>query len=226
MNALYYVAVGILVGVLTGLTGSSGVLVVVPAFLYGGFSYKQAVGSSLFIDVITTIGVVYSFAVSKLVDYRKALAVGLPAVLGAQTGAIFGRLIPDTFLELAFMAFTSGMAVVSFRRALTSKRSEDPRVSAKGGAARYAFASSMAFVIGNVASLLGASGGIMFLAVMMLAFSMGVKRLIGTATLAMFFTAVSGSLAYLALSLIPLGEALTVGFDVLLRGLRGLEAHC
>lgn len=52
-------------------------------------------------------------------------------------------------------------------------------------------------VIGMVTGTLGASGGIMFIAVMMLLFSIDIKRMIGTATLAMFLSATSGATAYI-----------------------------
>ena len=217
MNALYFVLVGILVGILTGLTGSSGVLIVVPAYLYAGFTFKQAVGSSLLIDVVTTTSVVYSFFASRKVDVRKASVMALSSTIGAQTGAVLSTRIPDVYLEVAFSVFTSVMAYVSLRRALgrsvlNEKKEKDER------AWKYLPLSLFSFLIGNVASTIGASGGIMFLSTLMILFSMDVKELIGTATLAMFFTALSGSVAFLGLGLLPLGDALSTALTSLVVG--------
>jgi hypothetical protein len=43
--------IGIAVGALTGITGSSGVLVVVPVLSYMGINFKTSVGTSLLVDV-------------------------------------------------------------------------------------------------------------------------------------------------------------------------------
>ena len=216
MNSLYFVLVGVLVGILTGLTGSSGVLIVVPAFLYAGFNFKQAVGSSLLIDVITTVSVVYSFLSSGKVDVKKAIIMAVSSTLGAQTGAIISSKLPDLYLEVAFSVFTSVMAYVSFMRALGKGKGEAKVKEEKKW--KYFPLSLFSFLIGNVASTIGASGGIMFLSALMLLFPMDVKRLIGTATLTMFFTALSGSLAYLKLGLLPLNEALATALTSLVVG--------
>jgi len=216
MNALYFVFVGVLVGILTGLTGSSGVLIVVPAFLYAGFNFKQAVGSSLLIDVITTISVVYSFLSSGKADVKKAIIMAASSTLGAQTGAIISSEMPDFYLEIAFSVFTAVMAYVSFARALGKGKVEGRAKEERKW--NYIPLSFFSFLIGNVASTIGASGGIMFLSALMLLFPMDVKRLIGTATLTMFFTALSGSLAYLKLGLLPLNDALVTAFTSLIVG--------
>jgi uncharacterized membrane protein YfcA len=48
------VIIRIAVGALTGITEASGVLVVVPTLLYLGLNFKEAIGSSLLVDIITT----------------------------------------------------------------------------------------------------------------------------------------------------------------------------
>ena len=217
MNALYFVLVGILVGILTGLTGSSGVLIVVPAYLYAGFTFKQAVGSSLLIDVVTTTSVVYSFFTSHKVDVRKASVMALSSTVGAQTGAVLSTRIPDVYLEVTFSVFTSVMAYVSFRRALGKSALNETKENDER-AWKYIPLSLLSFLIGNVASTIGASGGIMFLSTLMILFSMDVKELIGTATLTMFFTALSGSVAFIGLGLLPLGDALTTALTSLVVG--------
>jgi len=67
---LLLILIGIGVGALTGIAGSSGVLIVVPALSYLGLSFKSAVGSSLLIDVITTISVVIVYLKNKNADFR------------------------------------------------------------------------------------------------------------------------------------------------------------
>jgi uncharacterized membrane protein YfcA len=77
------VLIGVAVGALTGITGSSGVLIVVPALSYLGLSFKDSIGSSLLVDVITTTSVIYVYFTHRNVDVKKAVLIGLGAVLGA-----------------------------------------------------------------------------------------------------------------------------------------------
>lgn len=57
ISPIILILIGIAVGILTGVTGSSGVLIVVPALSLLGLSFQESVGSSLLVDVITTISV-------------------------------------------------------------------------------------------------------------------------------------------------------------------------
>jgi len=63
------VIIGIAVGALTGITGASGVLVVVPTLLYLGLNFKEAIGSSLLVDIITTTTVTYSVEIVSSLAY-------------------------------------------------------------------------------------------------------------------------------------------------------------
>lgn len=207
--------IGIAVGALTGITGSSGVLIVVPALSYLGLSYYDAVGSSLIVDVITTLSVIFVYFKHDNVDYKISLLLGLGAIIGAQIGSRIALATSERALELAFTVFTSYMAYVSFRRSknpqLNIKRLNLDRLS-------YTLAIIFSIVIGIVTGTLGASGGIMFIAVMMLLFSIDIKRMIGTATLAMLFSAVSGSTAYIMAGRADLIASIVIGIIALLSG--------
>jgi len=67
------VIIGIAVGALTGITGASGVLVVVPTLLYLGLNFKEAIGSSLLVDIITTTTVTYVYFLNKNIDVKISL---------------------------------------------------------------------------------------------------------------------------------------------------------
>ena len=63
-----FALIGIITGILTGITGSSGVIIVVPSMTFLGYSFHIAVGTSLFIDVITTVSVVYVYTRGKKIE--------------------------------------------------------------------------------------------------------------------------------------------------------------
>lgn len=210
------VLIGVAVGALTGITGSSGVLIVVPALSYLGLSFKDSIGSSLLVDVITTTSVIYVYFTHRNVDVKKAVLIGLGAVLGAQVGSAIAFRAPVRALEIAFSTFTAYMAYVSFRRS----KSPSLKVRSLGlGRAAYVLAPALSFVVGLVTGTLGASGGIMFIAIMMLLYSMEVKRMIGTATLAMFMSAASGAEAYIADGMSDVMASVIIGAVAMLSGI-------
>ncbi|ABP95261.1 protein of unknown function DUF81 [Metallosphaera sedula] len=207
--------VGIAVGALTGITGSSGVLIVVPALSYLGLSFVDSVGSSLWVDIITTLSVIFVYFRHGNVDLKTSLIMGVGAVLGAQLGSRLAFITPDKLLEGAFTVFTTVMAYVSFRRS----RNPSLKIRTRNlGTWSYVLAPILSVVIGIVTGTLGASGGIMFIAVMMMLFSMDVRRMIGTATLAMLLSAVSGGVSYAIAGRIDELASIVIGVTALVSG--------
>ncbi|AWR98603.1 sulfite exporter TauE/SafE family protein [Metallosphaera hakonensis] len=212
---LALIVIGIAVGALTGITGSSGVLIVVPALSYLGLSFVDSVGTSLWVDIITTISVILVYFRHGNVDLKVSLILGVGAILGAQIGSRIAFVTPDRVLEVIFTLFTTYMAYVSFRR------SRNPKLNIRKvniGTLSYAFAPLLSILIGVVTGTLGASGGIMFIAVMMLLFSMDVKRMIGTATLAMLLSALSGGVAYSMAGRVDVLGSVVIGVSALISG--------
>ncbi|AWR97937.1 TSUP family transporter [Acidianus sulfidivorans JP7] len=209
------IIIGIAVGALTGITGSSGVLIVVPALSYLGLSYYDSIGSSLLVDVITTISVIFVYFKNKNVDLKISLILGLGAIIGAQLGSRIALVTPERYLEAVFTIFTAYMAYVSFRR------SRNPKLNIKRlnlNKISFIIAVILSMLIGVVTGVLGASGGIMFIAVMMLLFSIDVKRMIGTATLAMLLSATSGASAYLIAGRTDIIASVVIGATALISG--------
>ncbi|MCY0859231.1 MAG: sulfite exporter TauE/SafE family protein [Sulfolobaceae archaeon] len=214
---ILYIIIGIAVGALTGITGSSGVLIVVPALSFIGFNFKEAIGSSLLVDVITTSSVTFVYFKNRNVNAKISTFLGLGAIIGAQLGAAFAFITPSRLLQAAFIVFTSYMAYISY------KRSRNPRLNVKRRLnirkeLRFILAFALSLLIGFVTGTLGASGGIMFIALMMLLFEMDIKQMIGTATLAMFLSATSGGIAYSLSGKAILVASLIIGASALISG--------
>jgi hypothetical protein len=89
------VIIGISVGALTGITGARGVLVVVPTLLYLGLNFKEAIGSSLLVDIITTTTVTYVYFLNKNIDVKISLIMGLGAAIGTQIGSSIAFITPE-----------------------------------------------------------------------------------------------------------------------------------
>jgi len=89
------VIIGIAVGALTGITEASGVLVVVPTLLHLGLNFKEAIGSSLLVDIITTTTVTYVHFLNKNIDVKISLIMGLGAAIGTQIGSSIAFITPE-----------------------------------------------------------------------------------------------------------------------------------
>lgn len=166
----------------------------------------------MWVDIITTISVILVYFRHGNVDLKVSLILGVGAILGAQIGSRIAFVTPDRVLEVIFTLFTTYMAYVSFRR------SRNPKLNIRKvniGTLSYAFAPLLSILIGVVTGTLGASGGIMFIAVMMLLFSMDVKRMIGTATLAMLLSALSGGVAYSMAGRVDVLGSVVIGVSAL-----------
>ena len=86
------IGIGLLTGSVVGLTGASGVVVVVPLLsVLMGFSVHEAIGTSLFVDVITPLFVAWSYYKSGNVNLKSGLWLAAGSIIGAQIGASFAN---------------------------------------------------------------------------------------------------------------------------------------
>ncbi len=209
-----FALIGIITGILTGITGASGVIIVVPSMTFLGYSFHIAVGTSLFIDVITTASVVYIYTKGKKIEWRIGLILGGGALIGAQIGAHVALFISDTPLEIIFTVVALIMAEQSFQRAKKGLKIRHRDISHPN---YLGFLISLP--IGIMTGTLGTSGGIMFIAVMMLLYSLDAKTMVGTATLSMFVSALSGTAVYFIINDIDLIGGIIIGLVSLISGL-------
>lgn len=104
---------GAVVGSVTGLVGAGGGFLVVPALaLLGGLSMPVAVGTSLLVIAMKSIGGLAGYLADVQIDWAVAAGVTAAAVAGGVLGGrLAGRVKPD-HLRLGFGWFTLAMATV------------------------------------------------------------------------------------------------------------------
>ena len=104
---------GVVVGLVTGLIGAGGGFLVVPALaLLGGLSMPVAVGTSLVVIAIKSLGGLAGYLATVSIDWGLALAVTAAAVAGALLGGrLAGRIAPD-HLRTVFGWFVLVMGTV------------------------------------------------------------------------------------------------------------------
>ncbi|MFE1270755.1 sulfite exporter TauE/SafE family protein [Streptomyces sp. NPDC058758] len=141
---LKHIAVeGLLVGAVTGLVGSGGGFLVVPALaLLGGLPMGIAVGTSLLVIAMNSFAGLAGHLSGVTIDWGLALTVTTAAVLGSLIGARLTGRVPQQVLRRAFGWFVVAMGVFVLTRQLDSGLWTHPATWAVLGAAGTATAAA------------------------------------------------------------------------------------
>jgi uncharacterized membrane protein YfcA len=211
LSLLGLIALGLCSGGVTGLIGSSGVLIVVPALtLLFGLPIHTAIGTSLEVDVIASIIVSIVYLRMGNVELRSGLGLALGAVVGAQVGSRIAKYIPSANLGRGFGIFLviigagrlSGKGLIgllSFQhspKSMGTKKVSGQNNSIKVGPIQVAASLVLGFLLGIISGIFGAGGGIMFLLTLIVLLKYPLHKAVGTSTLMMTLTALSGAIGY------------------------------
>src|SRR5262245_49464340 len=103
MHFLIYLAIGLVIGSVSGALGIGGGVLLVPALMLCGFEYSKATGTSLAV-LVPPIGLVAAWKSYQdgRVDIEAAVWIALAFVLGAYAGAAAVPVIPQELLRLTF----------------------------------------------------------------------------------------------------------------------------
>ena len=90
MTLFGLILLGIFIGAITGITGASGVLIMVPILsTFFDIPLPVILGTSLLVDVIVSVSVSIAYSHSKNVDIKGILWILVGTLLGAQIGSFF-----------------------------------------------------------------------------------------------------------------------------------------
>jgi uncharacterized membrane protein YfcA len=193
------ILIGLGTGLVVGITGASGVLLVVPLLtIIMEVNIHTAVGTSLFVDVITSLIVSISYFRHGNINLRAALWLAIGAILGAQAGAQVSNIaIPATFLNIGFLIFIFGMAIVMWFKKTDKPKSEDkPHLLAEMTWRNRIITFGIGLLLGINSGLFGAGGGMVFFLVLLIILKYPTKLAVGTSTMIMALTAISGTAGY------------------------------
>ncbi len=214
---LEFIILGIIVGALTGVLGSSGVVAVVPALIIVNSELPQdAIGTSLLIDVITSVMVAYVYFKRGRVNIKKGIPMILGAIIGSQIGVRIAFLIPAESVKIGFAVFIIAMGIYSFIRRKEMQNTKDTQRLLNIKPWEIVL---ITIPVGLATGILGASGGIMFLIISILILKLDIKTAVGTSTFSMIISASSGTVGYLIAGHIMIIAALIIGSISILSGL-------
>jgi len=200
MSTAVLIAIGLLTGVITGLTGSSGVMIVVPLVnMLLGFSIHESIGISLIVNVIAPVVISYTYFKNGNIDVKVGLWIALGSILGAQLGAFFADQIPETGLGGSFGIFIILMGILICIKGFKGKKLESAKLvlEFKTEKRKNLAILMLGFAIGIISGVFGAGGGGMILVILVFLLNFPIRVAIGTSSLLMAVTSFSGALGYL-----------------------------
>ena len=192
------IVLGLVTGTVTSLIGASGVCVVVPVLtMWLGMNSHLAIGTSLMVDVITSIVVAIGYFRHGNVRLRASLWITVGSILGAQLGSHWAGLIPDGSLSFTFAIVLIIFGLATFRKGQKSQRLDSQKGLHLMSPVGQAFLLSLiGFAIGIISGLVGAGGGVMILLAIVFVLHYPIHQAVGTSTVIMCITAISSMLGY------------------------------
>lgn len=201
MNVAFYllaIAIGIVTGGITSLIGASGVMIIVPVLtMFFHISGHAAIGTSLFVDVIASITVSYTYFKNGNIEIRSAIWIAIASIAGAQLGALFSSQIKEGPLSAMFgsILVISGVCMIieSYKEKGEPKK---PKIKSTKKWQQIVSSIIIGIGIGILSGLFGAGGGVMILLALIMILSYPLHKAIGTSTLIMAMTALSSTIGY------------------------------
>jgi len=193
------IGIGLLTGSVVGLTGASGVVVVVPLLsVLLGFSMHSAIGTSLFVDVITPLFVAWSYYKNGNVNIKSGLWLALGAIVGAQVGSLFAnQALTGGQMGVGFIVMIFIMAIAMWRKSILPSKPRIETENTQPLTPKTVLVSlGIGLLLGGMSGLVGAGGGMAFLLVLVLVLKFPIHKAIGTSSLIMSLTAASGTIGY------------------------------
>ncbi|BCD67808.1 sulfite exporter TauE/SafE family protein [Nitratiruptor sp. YY09-18] len=183
------VAVGVLVGFLSGFFGIGGGTILVPILMYLGFDIKEAVGISVTQMVFSSLFGSYLNFKKNIFKIHEGLAIGIGGFLGALGSGYFLSVVPSRVLEWMFLGFVA-FAMYRFFKA--------PHAQGAAQEVPVYVMFLVGMVIGLFAISIGVGGSILVTPILVGFFHLDIKK---AASMGLFFVIFSSISGFISLSL-------------------------
>ena len=198
---LLAICIGIITGGITSLIGASGVMIVVPVLtMLFNVSVHTAIGTSLFVDVIASLTVSYSYYKNGNIELKSGIWIALTSIIGAQLGASLASKMGEGNLSSSFgiVLVIAGLSMLrkSYKKKSDSTDTISGFIHFKAEWQKILAALIIGLGIGILSGIFGAGGGVMILLALIVLMSFPLHKAIGTSTLIMAITALSSTVGY------------------------------
>jgi uncharacterized protein len=181
----YAAAGALIIGVTLGLLGSGGGILTVPVLVYlVGHPEKQAIAESLLtVGTISMVGAV-KYASRGRVRLEHVGYFGLPSMIGAYLGAVFGIYIPGTIQLILLSALMLLAARLLLDPMMDSKQEVESLPVRELG--------FRGFSVGIFTGLLGVGGGFLIVPSLILMSGLKISHAVGTSLAVIFLNCIVG----------------------------------
>lgn len=202
MAHLLLIFIGIIAGIVTGITGASSVMVVVPLLsILLNFSIHQAIGTSLVVDVVAPLFISFTYFKKGHIKIKESLMVLLGTVLFAPIGSYFSDMIPERGLGSSFGGFMVILAIMIFRTGAKQKIGEENKSMLPPFLQNPIVKASACFILagasGFMTGFMGAGGGTNLLLILILFCGFSLHNALGSSIFMMALTASAGVAGHL-----------------------------
>ena len=223
VNALTIIAIGGLVGLLTGMLGVGGGFLTTPILIFYGIPPPVAVASAATQITGTSVSGVLAHRSRKGVDYRMGAVLIAGGLLGSLAGGGLFRLLQqggqiDTVIALLYVILLGSVGILMAREAATAlgiikagegevkrPRRHNPLIAGLPGRWRFyrsgLYISPLAplllgFVSGVLTVLLGVGGGFIVVPAMIYLLGMSAQVVVGTSLLQILFVTAATTIVH------------------------------
>ena len=223
MEIFLVLLVGCFSGMITGLTGASGVMVVVPLItILFRFPIHEAIGTSLVVDVLTSLMISVTYFKNDNIALKAAGWVAISSVAMAQIGARFSDKIPERGLDSGFSFVLIVLALIIWRTGIKRDKLQVAPFNLadyKSPLWRLVLSVVLAGGSGFLTGFIGAGGGTNILLILLFVNKFPMHKALGTSILIMSFTALSGVIGHASFGNVNILTGITLAFSAILTGI-------
>ncbi len=218
-----------LISLLFSMIGMGGGIVYVPILLFAGYSMKFAPGISLILIMSTSLAALFHFHKNKKIDWKLALVIDPPTDIMAFVGGYFANLVPEAILQglLAAILLLAGTLMIKNKKpAAAYIRPTKPwywnrHFNGIDYSVNLPLVLTATASIGVLAGMLGITGGIIKLPIMVLLCGVPMDIAVATSTVMVAITAFSGVLGHALQGNVDWHTGLTLALAAIIGGLIG-----
>lgn len=198
-------------GFLCGLLGIGGGSIIVPVlFFFFSLSIKKAIATSLMVILISALAGFLTHLKGKNTDFKLAVFLIISGMIGAQAGAHFTGILPETIVKIIFIILIVGLGFkLLFSREIKCENGEKYTL-------KWWSTSLIGFISGAVSGLCGVGGAVLLVPLPHIILKIPIKICIGTSLIVVFFNALSGVFAYSKMGFVDYKTGLIFGIGAVI----------
>lgn len=213
MAYLFLLIIGIIAASFGSLVGLGGGIIIVPALIYleplvlhQGITTSVAVGTSLFVLIITALSATLTYVKEKRVDFKTGWLFFITSGPGAILGASLTRTLDPSQFQLwfgSFMLLIAAMMIAKpFMKPMEIRwKYQKTYIDQQGVSHVYGYhlipVLAMGLMVGLVSGLFGIGGGSLFVPLMVLFFAFPAHVATATSMFVIFLSSITGSTTHI-----------------------------